>query len=94
MGKVKNGIDGEIIIKPEQREVAIRNPDKSERLGIFHKWTYDSSSCNDFALVENTDGIMEYVPYYSIRFMPVEFEPPLKEKEKMYMQIGLMEGGR
>lgn len=82
----------EIIIKQERRKVAVLMSDASERLGFFHKWSYDNDLEKDFALVETPKGIMEYVPVERIRFLPIGNEVAAEELEIMYRENGILKG--
>ena len=81
-------IPGEITIVTERRKVAIMKGDGTERLGFFHKWNID-----DFAIVENTEGRIEYLRSFEFRFLPVDNEFGAHELEKIYREIGLLKGG-
>lgn len=75
----------------ERRQVAITKGDGTERLGFFHKWTENGD--DDFALVENTDGTLEYIPPHAIRFLPVDDDIAPKELEKAYKNLGIIKAG-
>lgn len=81
----------EIAVTVVRRQVAITKGDGTERLGFFHKW----SECgdDDFALVENADGTLEYIPPHAIRFLPVGDDIAPKELEKAYKKLGIMKTG-
>jgi hypothetical protein len=81
----------EITMTIHCRKVAIMKGDGTERLGFFHKWSENGD--DDYALVENTEGCMEYVPVHAFRFLPVDDEIKATELEKIYHEIGLMVGG-
>ena len=80
----------EIAITYHRRKIAITKGDLTERLGFFHKWTENGDE--DFALVENVEGDLEYVPVHAIRFLPVDNEIAPKELEKIYQEIGILKG--
>ena len=82
----------EITIKVERRQVAVLMPDGSERLGFFHKWSYDNDLGKDFALVETPKGIVEHVPVERIRFLPIGNEVAAEELETMYRENGILKG--
>lgn len=80
----------EIKITNHRRQVAITKGDLTERLGFFHKWTENGDE--DFALVENAEGGLEYVPVHAMRFLPIEDDIAPKELEKIYRDIGILKG--
>ena len=81
----------EIAFTFERRQVAITKGDGTERLGFFHKW----SECgdDDFALVENAEGKLEYIPPHAMRFLPVGDDVAPKELEKIYKEHGIIKAG-
>lgn len=81
-----------ITITMERRQVAILMPDGSERLGFFHKWSYDSDLEKDFALVETSKGNMEYVTVERIRFLPIGNEVSAETLQETYHEIGILKG--
>ena len=81
----------EIKITTEHRQIAITKGDHTERLGFFHKW---SEKCGeDYALIENTDGQLEYIHPEVMRFLPIGNEMAPKELEKTYREIGILKEG-
>ena len=80
----------DIKIIRERRQVAIMMGDMTERLGFFHKWTENGDE--DFALVENAEGGLEYVPVHAMRFLPIEDDIAPKKLEKIYRDIGILKG--
>ena len=82
----------EIIVKQERRQVAVRMPDGSEKLGFFHKWSYDSDLEVDYALIEATDGTMEYATIDRFRFLPIGNEIPAEKLEAIYRENGILKG--
>lgn len=81
----------EITFTMHRRKVAILDKGFTERLGFFHKWTENGD--DDYALIENTDGFLEYIPVHMFRFLPLDDEVNPKELEKIYHEFGLMKGG-
>ncbi len=81
----------EITFAFERRQVAITKGDETERLGFFHKWT--ECGDDDFALVENTDGTLEYIPPHAMRFLPIGDDVAPKELEKIYSELGFIKTG-
>jgi hypothetical protein len=81
----------EIIITTERRQIAIMMGDHTERLGFFHKWSENGDE--DYALVENTEGHLEYIHPEAIRFLPIGNEVIPKELEKIYRNIGILKEG-
>ena len=85
----------EITITKERRQVAVRQPDGSERLGFFHKWTeldLPVLGVQDRALVEAPDGTMTYVSASHIRFLPIGNAVPAEELEEAYRKNGILKG--
>lgn len=82
----------DITIKVQRRQVGCRLADGSERLGFFHKWSYDTTLEKDFALVEMPNGKMEYFNVDLIRFLPIENEIPPHELEEIYHRHGFLKG--
>lgn len=83
----------DITVTVERRQVAIMSPGKPEKLGFFHKWSYDSDLELDYALVENVDGTMEYVRADLIRFLPIGNEVAAEKLERIYREeLGLLKG--
>lgn len=80
----------DITIRMEQRKVAIRMENGYERLGIFHKWTEIDRM--DYALIENTDGGMEYIPMYRIRFLPLDNEISRDDFADIMRRHGILRG--
>lgn len=78
----------EITFTTERRQVAITKGDMTERLGFFHKWS--ETGDDDLALVENTEGTLEYIPVHAIRFLPIGDDILPKELEKIYKEMGLL----
>lgn len=85
-----NLIPRDVTIRMEQRKVAIRMENGYERFGIFHKWTEIDRM--DYALVQNTDGGMEYIPMYRIRFLPMDNTVPLNDLEDTLRKFGILRG--
>lgn len=81
----------EIAVTVERRQVAITKGDGIERLGFFHKWA--KCGFGYFALVENTEGTLEYVNPHAIRFLPVGDEILPEELEKIYIEQGIIKAG-
>lgn len=88
------GLIREITITVERRHVGILCADGVEKLGFFHKWTYDNQLKKDVALVEMADGWMEYFNTDVIRFLPIGDEIHPKELEKTYRELGILVGGK
>lgn len=80
----------EITITTERRQVAITKGDGSESLGFFHKWSENGDE--DFALVENAEGHLEYISPEAMRFLPIGNKMAPKELEKTYREIGILKG--
>ena len=78
----------EITITTERRQVAIMKGDGTERLGFFHKWSENGDE--DFALVENTAGALEYIPVHAFRFLPVGDDIFPEKLEEIYKENGIM----
>jgi hypothetical protein len=85
-----NLIPKDVTIRMEQRKVAIRMENGYERLGIFHKWT--ELDRMDYALIENTDGGMEYIPMHRIRFLPMDNAIPLNDLADTLRKYGVLRG--
>ena len=81
----------EITFTVERRQAAVMQDDGTEKLGFFHKWTKCGN--DDFALVENAEGIIEYIPPHALRFLPIGDEIAPKQLEKMYKELGLIKSG-
>jgi hypothetical protein len=85
----------DITVKVKRRQVAVRMPDGSERLGFFHKWSelkLPVSGTQDRALVEAPDGTITYVDAHCIRFLPIGDEISAEELETMYRENGILKG--
>ena len=83
-------IPSEIIIKTQRSRVAIINGDLTERLGFFHKWSEINGA--DYALIENTEGRLEYIPAYLIRFLHTKINEAAGQ-ERLYRDTGILKGG-
>ena len=81
-----------ITIEMERRHVAYLDGSRKEKLGFFHGWSVQSVA-DDLALVETTEGHMILVSAGSLRFLPVGNDIYAPDLEKMYREIGLLEGG-
>lgn len=81
----------EIAIVMHRRQIAITNNDGTERLAFFHKW--NECGDDDYALVENTGGRLEYVRPEKIRFLFVDDDVLPEVLEKTYHDIGILKGG-
>ncbi len=84
-------LPNEIEIVMHRREIAIINNDGTERLAFFHKWNVCGD--DDYALVENTGGRLEYVRPEKIRFLFVDDEVLPELIEKSYHDMGILKGG-
>ena len=80
----------EINVTVYRRQVAIIKGDETERLGFFHKWSENGDE--DFALIENTEGKLEYIPTFAFRFLPIGDEMLPAELEKIYFEMGILKG--
>lgn len=81
----------EITVVTERRHIAILKGDGTERLGFFHKWT--ECGDNDYALIENTEGSLEYIPVHAFRFLPIGDDMAPIEVEKAYHEMNILKGG-